>query len=197
MSDILSREGFDTTFINNTDFYNEKINFVPENYSTSAQQITIGESANVSFNYVDKEFVANTKIVLKPGTTISRGSKVKLKITDTYGLCNSIVTSKKDNSKLDFEDVEYVNEIENEKTLELINKVVLYPNPNSGVFTLYMSPNQSKLHYEIYDNVGKLLYFGDTEKSTLDISLPNLPTGIYMVKLKGNNYKETIKFIKQ
>jgi hypothetical protein len=197
MSDILSREGFDTTFINNTDFYNKKINFVPENYSTSAQQITIGESANVSFNYVDKEFVANTKIVLKPGTTISRGSKVKLKITDTYGLCNSIVTSKKDNSKLDFEDVEYVNEIENEKTLELINKVVLYPNPNSGVFTLYMSPNQSKLHYEIYDNVGKLLYFGDTEKSTLDISLPNLPTGIYMVKLKGNNYKETIKFIKQ
>lgn len=197
ISDILTREGNDKTFIDNSDFYNKKVNFVPENYSTSAQKITIGESTVVQFNYVKKEFIANTSIILKPGTTLSRGSEVTLKIKDIYNLCNSIVTSKEKKNKFEFGDDEYLNEIEDEKFLNSVYKGVLYPNPNSGVFTLYIGNDKGKLSYDIYDNVGKSMYSGSTEKSTLDINLPNLPIGVYIVKLKGDNYKEIIKFIKQ
>ena len=157
------------------------------------QDITIEDD----FNYVKKEFIANTSIILKPGTTLSRGSEVTLKIKDIYNLCNSIVTSKEKKNKFEFGDDEYLNEIEDEKFLNSVYKGVLYPNPNSGVFTLYIGNDKGKLSYDIYDNVGKSMYSGSTEKSTLDINLPNLPIGVYIVKLKGDNYKEIIKFIKQ
>jgi hypothetical protein len=195
MSDILAREGYDQAFINNSDFYNKKINFVPDYYSTSSQKITIGESSPIAFDYVEKEFTASSSIVLKPGAKLSRGSKIVLKISDDYGLCNSIVTSKISNTNSDVIN-DYLSESGDEKIYKT-ERVLLYPNPNSGVFTLYLGDDHGKISYDIYDSLGKSVYNGSTEKSTLDISLPNLPTGVYMVKLKGDNYKETIKFIKE
>lgn len=196
MQDILTREGFDQAFIDNSDFYNKKINIVPDNYSTSAQKITIGETSKVEFNYVDKEFIANNNIVLKPGTRIARGSKVKLKITDSYGLCNSIV-AKKSNDELDFTD-EHLIEAEPEKNITLGNKVVLYPNPNTGVFTVYLGrENDKPISCNIYNSSGNLLYQAITVKSSIEISLPNLSAGNYILKLKGDNYNEVIKFIKE
>lgn len=193
IADILKREGYDQTFIENSAFYNKKINLVSENFSTSGQKITIGESGPVQFNY-DKEFIANTSIILMPGTTISNGSNVKLKINDIYGLCSSIIASKKTNDQLDFE-----NElnIENDEISKSTNKAILYPNPNSGIFTLYLRTDSGKINYNIYDIKGNVIHSGSTDQAELDINLPNLPTGVYIVKLNGDNHNETIKFIKQ
>ena len=197
MSDILTREGYDQTFINNSDFYNKKINLVPENYTTSAQKITISESTPVEFNYVEKEFVASTRVILKPGSRISRGSKVKLKISDNYDLCNSLLTSKKSNVESDIMN-DFLSEKEDESFFTLEGKTILYPNPNTGIFTVYLGKENNKpVSCDIYNNVGQLLYQSITDKSTIEISLPNLPTGNYIIKLKGDNYNEAIKFIKQ
>lgn len=199
ISDFLKREGYDEAFINNTDFYNKKINTIPENYSTSAQKITIAESNVVQFNAVDKEFIANDNIILKPGTTITNGSTIKLKITDNYGLCNSIVASKRSDNQLNSNE-EYLNLSYNEpeKVINEGDRVVLSPNPNNGVFTLYLGKENGKfVSCDIYDSTGKIIYNDNTQKSTLDINLPNLPTGVYIIKLNGDNYKEIIKFIKQ
>lgn len=196
MSDILSREGYDQAFIDNSDFYNKKVNLVPDNYSTSAQKITIAESSPIEFNYVEKEFIANERIILKPGTRISSGSKVKLKISDSFGLCNSIVTSKKSNSESDIMN-DYLSEREHENFYKTKEKVILYPNPNSGVFTVYIGKENSKpISCTIYNSSGQLVYQSISEKSAIEINLPNLAAGNYIVKLKGDNYNEAIKFIK-
>ncbi|MDR6760635.1 hypothetical protein J2Y38_000833 [Flavobacterium sp. 2755] len=197
ISDILKQEGFDQTFINNTDFYDKKINLVPDNYSTSAQKITVGESIPIDFNYVEKELIANESIVLKPGTKISSSSKVKLKITDNYGLCNSILTSKRTNIESDVIN-DYLSEREDQNFYRSKEKVLLYPNPNSGIFTVYFGRENDKLvNCDIYDSTGHLLYHSITEKSSIEINLSNLPGGNYIIKLKGNNFDEAIKFIKQ
>jgi len=197
ISDILKREGFDQTFIDNSDFYNKKVNLVPDNYSTSAQKITVAESSPIEFNYVEKEFVANERIILKPGTRISSGSKVKLKISDSFGLCNSIVTSKKSNNETDIIN-DYLSEKEDENFYKNKEKVILYPNPNSGIFTIYFGRENTKpISCTIYNSVGQLIYQSISEKSDIEINLPNLAPGNYIVKLKGDNYNEAIKFIKQ
>ncbi|BFM42979.1 hypothetical protein CFS9_16200 [Flavobacterium sp. CFS9] len=198
LSDILTREGYDQTFIDNSDFYNKKVNIMPSDYSTSAQIITIGESNKIEFNYVEKEFIANNRVVLKPGTIISGGSKVKLKITDIYGLCNSIVASKKSNEKLDFRDDEYLSTTELEKTIEREGKAILSPNPNNGVFTISFGIKEGTLvNCIIYDSTGKIMFSDHTDKSVMSVNLPHLQTGVYLIRLTGNNYNETIKFIKQ
>ncbi|MFH7011595.1 zinc-dependent metalloprotease [Flavobacterium sp. FlaQc-52] len=197
MSDILKREGFDQTFIDNSDFYNKKINIIPDNHSTSAQKITIGESGKVEFNYVEKEFIANNSIVLKPGTTLARGSTVNLKITDIYGLCNSIVTSKKSTDQLDLND-DHLNVTESENSIKPVGRVSLSPNPNNGVFTIYSGAAGGKqIDCVIYDSTGKEIFSESTDKSIFSVNLPYLPAGVYLIKLTGDNYKETIKFIKQ
>ncbi|TPG44665.1 zinc-dependent metalloprotease [Flavobacterium pectinovorum] len=197
MSDILIREGYDQTFINNSDFYNKKINVVPDNYTTSAQKITISESLPVVFNYVEKEFVANTRIILKPGTKLSSGSKVKLKISDNYGLCNTLLTSKKSNVESDIIN-DFLSEREDEMYYKTQEKTILYPNPNTGIFTVYLGKENNKpINCNIYDSTGQLVYQSITEKSTIEISLSNLPSGNYIINLSGDNLKESIKFIKQ
>lgn len=45
--------------------------------------------------------------------------------------------------------------------------------------------------------MGQLLYQAITDEATIEISLPNLPTGNYILKLKAENFNEIIKFIKQ
>lgn len=195
ISDILSREGYNQANVDDSDFYNKRVNSVPEHYSTSGQKITIGDSNAIEFDNIEKEFLANTSITLKPGVTINKGAYVKFKITDSYGLCNSIVTSKRSNDNLE-ESEGYLGVIEPENVIKINNKTVLYPNPNSGFFKLSLESNHGKVNYEIYNNVGNLIYKGNTDKSTLDINLPNIPTGVYFISLKGDNYKETIKFIK-
>jgi|GEM_PF-1806044 len=197
VSNILAREGFDQTFIDNSDFYNKKISIVPDNYSTSAQNITIGESNKIEFNYVEKEFIANNSIVLKPGTTLSSGSKVKLKITDAYGLCNSIIASKMTGEQFDFIDSS-LNTMESETTNKIQSKVVLSPNPNNGIFTINLQIDEGTIiNYDIYDRAGNVVLSNSTDKPTLNVSLPYLPPNIYLIKFSGSNFNETIKFIKQ
>lgn len=197
MSDILSREGYDQTFIDDSDFYDKKINLVPDNYTTSAQKITVAESGPIEFNYIEKEFVASERIILKPGTRISSGSTVKLKISDSFSLCNSIVTSKKSDNESDIIN-DYLSEAEDEKFYKTKEKVILYPNPNSGVFIVHIGKEHNKpISCNIYNSTGQLMYQTITEKSTIEINLPNLAAGNYIVKLKGDNFNEAIKFIKQ
>lgn len=74
----------------------------------------------------------------------------------------------------------------------------LYPNPNKGSFTITLSQNEIKiLTVSVFDILGKQVYSEIVNKSNFDLSLPNLPAGMYLVKLSSNDINETLKFIKQ
>jgi hypothetical protein len=74
----------------------------------------------------------------------------------------------------------------------------IFPNPNPGIFTIdmgFLDKNQNTIN--IFDAMGRGVYNTHTKSSTFDISLPNLTSGLYFVKLQGDNCNETVKFIKE
>jgi uncharacterized delta-60 repeat protein len=68
-----------------------------------------------------------------------------------------------------------------------ISRIVIYPNPSNGYFTLQIEDLITTKTIEIYDIIGRKIYFKSIveNKSTLDLS--NQPKGIYFYKISDNN----------
>lgn len=73
----------------------------------------------------------------------------------------------------------------------------LYPNPNQGKF-LIATGNQSGqiLDLTIFDVSGKEVFHTKAKDAIINVVNLSLVSGLYIVKLTGNNYSETFKFIK-
>ncbi|UPT69756.1 MAG: S8 family serine peptidase [Flavobacterium sp. JAD_PAG50586_2] len=79
-----------------------------------------------------------------------------------------------------------------------INKAVLYPNPNKGMFSIMLSQNDVKnLEVTVFDVIGKPVYQTKVNQNEFQLNVSNLPTGMYLVKLSSNSINETLKFIKE
>jgi hypothetical protein len=198
MSDILTRANFSPLFISNSDFYNKKICVIPDNYSTLAETITIGESCQIEFSNVKKEFLATEVIVLKSGTTIYNGSDIILKIIDSYNSCNSIIASRIQNSESGFVGLEEDN-VEKKVTHE--EDVIISPNPTHGFTTIKKLNKTLLLKLELYslNNPSRLLIseVNLSEDKIFEIDLSNFDNGIYILKITLDDntviYKKLIK----
>jgi hypothetical protein len=81
---------------------------------------------------------------------------------------------------------------------EMVNNLIkLYPNPNKGTFTISLNKSISEIDITIFDTFGKLIYQTKTEGKDLELSIPNLASGLYIVKLNSKELTETLKFLKQ
>ncbi len=81
---------------------------------------------------------------------------------------------------------------------ELKNKtqnVVLYPNPATNMFTVYVTNNETKLSVEITDILGNKIYSGNTNSDRLMIETANLSAGNYFVTVTTNANSFTKKLI--
>lgn len=87
-------------------------------------------------------------------------------------------------------------------TLEKENNLVqVFPNPFSeNLFLDVFSANSDVAEIEIYDAIGKIIYQenvaivkGHSNRITLTQALINLPSGVYILKMKMNDYIESIK----
>lgn len=77
-------------------------------------------------------------------------------------------------------------------------KTKLYPNPNNGTFEISLAGDViGSVSIEVYDLYGKRVFADKGKLGNFTVAIPDLATGMYIVKLSGNNYSETIKFIKQ
>ena len=77
----------------------------------------------------------------------------------------------------------------------------VYPNPTSGDIKLY-SPQQQgqKVAIRIIDQLGRTvlsLPLGEDYKTGYQINVGHLPAGLYNVVIKGVNFSENIRFVKQ
>lgn len=78
------------------------------------------------------------------------------------------------------------------------NQLTISPNPNDGNFTLdFATESFSNVEISLYDLLGKLVYKKIPNEKLVAVSLPNLPAGIYVVKVSNETFNETIKFVKQ
>jgi len=80
-------------------------------------------------------------------------------------------------------------------------EIKLYPNPNTGKFTLLLNKQiDNKVSYAIYDVTGKLIQNKDLNNnninSEIEIDISNFPAGIYMINITIDNQEFSKKVIK-
>jgi hypothetical protein len=88
-----------------------------------------------------------------------------------------------------------VNLISTEGLGELSGNFVMYPNPVSD--KLVVETTETIDHLEIYNLLGALVYSDTDCAKKVEISVSDLPSGMYFVRLKTNNNTETLKFVKK
>lgn len=111
-----------------------------------------------------------------------------LKITSNY-YCNESVIAGRINNM----------EIENVKNLDKI-KMSIIPNPNNGIFDIYLNTIVKSGNLEIYDINGRLVFtkkFEDNNSLNLNVDVSNLKSGVYIAKIINSKFTESIKFIKK
>lgn len=68
----------------------------------------------------------------------------------------------------------------------------IYPNPNTGIFYLQLNLiDNSDLTIEVYDNIGNLVLSkneGNVNQLNSQINLVNHPSGMYLVRVKADNF---------
>ncbi len=90
-------------------------------------------------------------------------------------------------------------------SLEIAKKkgsIVLYPNPVES--TMHLSiylPQQQKLEWQLTDNAGRLIRYGNYElssgQSQVSENIGSLSKGVYLLHIRGNTIQKVIKVIKQ
>ncbi|MCT4624577.1 MAG: T9SS type A sorting domain-containing protein [Schleiferiaceae bacterium] len=83
----------------------------------------------------------------------------------------------------------------------VLKDLKIYPNPNSGRFTLEFTEETSSLvNVFIYDLAGNVLFSDEfrsnSEKYSREIDITDRPAGVYFLLLKQNNASQTQKIEK-
>ena len=77
------------------------------------------------------------------------------------------------------------------------DKIDLFPNPTNGIFKIKVTPNFLHKTFEIYDIHGALLEEGKFLELEKDIDITNYSSGIYFIKIMGEDFLEYKKIIKE
>lgn len=76
--------------------------------------------------------------------------------------------------------------------------VLVYPNPTRGEFKIEMElAEKDEVSAVLFDNQGKMLKSIDIKHSTTEVSIHNMPEGIYFLKVLYNDEVYEWKIIKQ
>jgi len=165
-------------FLDNSDFYNKRVCVTPNDYTTFAKNITVGD-CSVNLQNVDKDFIANNSIVLKPGSAVSGNSKVTFRIEDIFGVCDTIVYK---TGHQEYEQDDDENLIDRNKE----NEIIISPNPTTGIATITTTDNVIK-SIEVYalNNPSRsIVDKSNWEKNdSIKVDLSNQLPGVYIVKI--------------
>ena len=72
--------------------------------------------------------------------------------------------------------------------------IKLYPNPNSGVFTVNL---KEKSQLNVFSNIGSTVFCETFDSGQQIINLPQLEAGVYLIKAENQSGRFFSKFIKE
>ena len=79
-----------------------------------------------------------------------------------------------------------------------ISKTEIFPNPSNGDFFLQLNAITEDLNLEVYNAIGQLVFKDPIIETKSKISLVNLPSGIYFMKINdGDKIIRTEKIVKE
>jgi hypothetical protein len=77
----------------------------------------------------------------------------------------------------------------------------IFPNPNSGSFTIKLNTNASYVKFEIIDVLGKIVWLEEvnnvTKVAQTNVQLGNQHAGVYMVRVSNDGYTRLQKMVIQ
>ena len=77
-------------------------------------------------------------------------------------------------------------------------KIMIYPNPTSGSVTVYSGQKVEDLTFTLFNAQGSMVYNHNIKSTPMlseTLNFGNLPKGVYLVKIAGNNTSEQHKLI--
>jgi len=83
-------------------------------------------------------------------------------------------------------------------TMNVIDNVNVFPNPNTGTFRIAVPKMENDANVNIYDMTGRLILTKDVahgDAQMVDVSLANAAKGIYLVELKNNEMSYNTKMV--
>jgi hypothetical protein len=94
-------------------------------------------------------------------------------------------------------EISVVTSIKNTEEISL--DCIVYPNPTNGISKLvFKSPDYENMRFRLYDINGVLLQDKKVEDKETEISVENLSTSIYFLKVLKNNHEvKVFKIIKR
>jgi hypothetical protein len=76
------------------------------------------------------------------------------------------------------------------------NGVMIYPNPNNGMFTVELS-NSAVKSIQLTDLSGRVIMTRTADNGKVDMDINHLSNGIYYVKVQSNDAVQVLKVVKQ
>lgn len=76
------------------------------------------------------------------------------------------------------------------------NNITVYPNPNTGIFTVeFVNSNNNSV--EVTDMTGRVISTTTSDSQKVDVNISNFASGVYYVKAKNADSASTYKIVKQ
>jgi len=148
----------------------------------------------------EQVFVANNKKGTVTGTMsipATANGQTRMRITmkngSSPGPCETFPYGEVEDYTVDFEGSNITS-----KTNPNIADLMIYPNPNNGIFNAYMDCDiHPGSRLRVYDMKGVLLYDMPVGQSLLELDLSELGAGIYLLTVINGNEQYHSKLVKQ
>lgn len=79
--------------------------------------------------------------------------------------------------------------------VQLVNEINIFPNPMNDKLIIEMKGNKEKLSIEIYNSLSQIVFKGFIEDKTI-VETSGFSKGLYLIKIKNNNYFILKKILK-
>jgi len=180
---------------------------VPENNQISSTILTSGEE--ICFNATSTQvivesgamadFIAGQSILFKPGFHAQEGSNVNAYITTDGQYCietsPAIVAQQQEEQEQQNEEKAAAIVTGMQQTVEAPPTMLVYPNPNSGVFTVKFSHLTEETQVMLFNSTGQLIFNQITADPEVLIDLPGITSEMYIVKAVSGSRQFSQKIV--
>ena len=145
------------------------------------------------------EFIAGQSILFKPGFHAQEGSYVSAYITTDGQYCveapAAIVAQQQEEQGQQNEEKAAAVVTETETAVEGPQTMLVYTNPNSGVFRVKFSYLTEETQVMLFNSIGQMIFNQTTTDPEVLIDLPGITSGMYIVKAVSESRKFSQKIV--
>ncbi len=144
-------------------------------------------------------FIAGQSILFKAGFHAQEGSYVHARITTTGDYCveapAAIVAQQQENQEQKNEEKAVAVVPVAETAVEGPQTMLVYPNPNSGVFRVKFSHLTEETQVMLFNSTGQMIFYQTTADPEVLIDLPGITSGMYIVKAVNESRQFSQKIV--